>query len=71
MALTDQTTRAADGDRTKRGLTPEGLIETEVMLRESVDGMTQAVSDFEKLSQLASALAHDIDAGRATLSSNR
>jgi hypothetical protein len=70
MALTDASTRATGYEQRKRGLTPEGLIKTEVSLRESVDGMTQAVSDFEKLTQLAASLAHEMDAG-ARLSPNR
>jgi hypothetical protein len=63
MAPRERVTReapAAAGGREqeRRGLTPESLTKTEVTLRQSVDGMTQAVSDFERLSQLASALAH-------------
>jgi hypothetical protein len=48
---------AAGVEQRKRGLTPEGLIQTEATLRQSVDGMTQAVADFEKLSALAFELA--------------
>ena len=51
---------AAGVEQKKLGLTPEGLIQTEATLRESVDGMTQAVADFEKLSALAFELAQGI-----------
>ena len=57
MAL--QQIHMAGGERRKRALAPERLVKTEVALRESVDGMTQAISEFERLGQLASALAHD------------
>jgi hypothetical protein len=43
----------------KRALAADVLMKTEVTLRQSVDGMAQAVSEFEKLSQLASTLAQD------------
>lgn len=50
-------------EQKKRALSAEVLNKTEVALRESVDGMTQAVSEFEKLSQLASVLAQDTSNG--------
>jgi hypothetical protein len=41
----------------KRALGADVLMKTEVTLRQSVDGMTQAIAEFEKLTQLAASLA--------------
>jgi hypothetical protein len=48
---------APGGKRKARPLTAEGLRRTQVLLSESVDAMTRAVADFERLSRLAVAVA--------------